>query len=325
MKKTKKIKFYNKKLNKYFKEEYIKILKIFFVLIILNIFIYYLSNLDFRKFISIDFVYIGEGNAALLKTKTKNILIDTGEGGGKKYEHGLKTFLPYILFNKIKNIDEIYITHLDTDHFGGSLYIIKYLNVKKIYLPYGSKNYTEFKKLEEICKKRNTKIFFIGKGYNKKIEEKVYLNVLWPEESNKEIKREEKEIKKEKTKENKNNNSLVLKLNIYGKKILFPGDIEKESEEKLVKKYSKSELKSDILLSPHHGSKTSSTDVFLEKVDPKAVIISCGKNNMFRHPNKEVLERYIKRKIKIYRTDENGLVSIKILKNKYNMLSFRQN
>lgn len=139
---------------------------------------------------------------------------------------------------------------------------------------------------------------------------------LWPE----------KEIKKKKTNINKdekikrkinerNNNSLVLKFKIYNTNILFTGDIEKETEGSLVKKY-KNALESEILMVPHHGSKTSSTYSFLKKVKTKISVISCGKYNIFKHPNDEVLRRYEKINSKIYRTDENGLISFKIFKNK---------
>lgn len=139
---------------------------------------------------------------------------------------------------------------------------------------------------------------------------------LWPEKETKEKKINTNIDKKIKEKTNEiNNNSLVLKFNIYNTNILFTGDIEKEAEGSLVKKY-KNELESDIIMVPHHGSKTSSTYSFLKEVKPKISVISCGKDNLFKHPNDEVLKRYEKVNSKIYRTDKNGLISFKIFKNK---------
>lgn len=312
--KRKKEKFYLKKMNTFFKEEYLFVLKIFLILFILFICIFSLENIKtkFRKNTIVDYIYIGEGNASLIQTKKgKNILIDSGDGGEERYNSGEKILLPYLLFNKIHKIDEIYITHLDKDHFGGAESIVKNLNVKKVYIPYGYINDESFAKFKKICIRKHIEINEVYLDCKKQIEENIYLSILWPDKWKKDINKVKKEIAEKESKE-KNNNSLVIKLDIYGKKILFPGDIEKETEYKISKKYIKNELKSDVLLSPHHGSKTSSSDIFLEKVNPKTVIISCGKNNIFKHPNKDVLEKYIKRNINVYRTDYDGLVRLKI-------------
>lgn len=163
---------------------------------------------------------------------------------------------------------------------------------------------------------RNTKLKIIGSGWSKNIEDGIFVYALWPEKETKEKKININKDKKIKRKTNeRNNNSLVLKFNIYNTNILFTGDIEKEAEESLVNKY-KNVLEFDILMVPHHGSKTSSTHSFLKKVKPKFSVISCGKDNIFKHPNDEVLKRYEKINSKIYRTDENGLISFKIFKNK---------
>lgn len=219
--------------------------------------------------------------------------------------------MPYLLKKGVRKIDEAYITHLDSDHFGGIYYAIKYLNVDTVYLPFGSEKYVEFKDIQKICSYRNTKLKIIGSGWSKNIENGIFVYALWPEKETN-IKKDKK-IKR-KTNE-RNNNSLVLKFKIYNSNILFTGDIEKEAEGNLVNKY-KNLLESDILMVPHHGSKTSSTYSFLNKVKPKISVISCGKDNIFKHPNDEVLKRYEKINSKIYRTDENGLISFKIFKNK---------
>ena len=110
-----------------------------------------------------------------------------------------------------------------------------------------------------------------------------------------------------------NNNSIVAKLNYKSFSMLFTGDIEKIAEEKILEEYKNSNiLNSLILKSPHHGAKTSSTENFIKKVNPKAVLIGVGKDNKFGHPSKEVLDTYKNQNIKIYRTDENGEIFIKV-------------
>ena len=108
-----------------------------------------------------------------------------------------------------------------------------------------------------------------------------------------------------------NNNSLVFKFIYKNFSILFTGDIEKIAEEKIINNISKSILKSDILKIPHHGSKTSTTEKFLEYVNPKIALIGVGKNN-FGHPSDLVIERLERKGIKIYRTDLNGEIEIRI-------------
>lgn len=95
-----------------------------------------------------------------------------------------------------------------------------------------------------------------------------------------------------------NNNSLVAKLEYKNFKMLFTGDIEEVAEKQLLKLYTKDELKSDILKVPHHGSKTSSTEKFLEAVDPSVALIGVGENNKFGHPNSDVVNRLLKLRCK---------------------------
>ena len=94
-------------------------------------------------------------------------------------------------------------------------------------------------------------------------------------------------------------------------KMLFTGDIESPAEEKIVSLYKNTgKLESDVLKVAHHGSKTSTSQEFLKLVNPKIALIGVGENNLFGHPSKEVIERFEKCKIKVYRTDEYGEIEI---------------
>jgi competence protein ComEC len=109
---------------------------------------------------------------------------------------------------------------------------------------------------------------------------------------------------------NTNNNSLVLKVSLHNFSILFPGDIMKKGERELALKMGKA-LKSDVLIAPHHGSKSSSTSLFLQKVDPLVVIVSCGWMNRFHFPHGTVLQRYQRNGYDCFRTDTYGAVTLK--------------
>ncbi len=106
-----------------------------------------------------------------------------------------------------------------------------------------------------------------------------------------------------------NNNSLTFKIVFKETTIFFPGDIMSVVEKDLSENLGK-QLKSDILIAPHHGSSTSSTDFLLDQVAPDSVIISCGWKNRFAFPHKSVMDRYKNKGIKIYRTDFNGALRI---------------
>ena len=136
-----------------------------------------------------------------------------------------------------------------------------------------------------------------------KIEKDLYLDVLWPMSKN------------AISENNINNNSLVCKM-IYQKfSILFTGDIEEIAENAILEKYKDTNtLKSTILKVAHHGSKSSSTEEFLNVVKPKIAIIGVGEKNTFGHPNSNILERLKKSGSKLFRTDEDGEITIRVNK-----------
>ena len=112
--------------------------------------------------------------------------------------------------------------------------------------------------------------------------------------------------------DNENDNSSVIYTELNNYKFLFMGDAGVEVEEDLIKKYNLNKI--DVLKVGHHGSKTSSSKEFIDKIEPKYSIISVGKNNKYGHPNQEVLN--VLEDTKIYRTDQDGSIMFKIKNNK---------
>ena len=141
-----------------------------------------------------------------------------------------------------------------------------------------SENYKNFKK---IVKKKNIKVTVIKKGERINIENNIYFDIIWPNSSNL-------------ISENVlNNNSIVCKFQYKDFSILFTGDIEEIAEKEILQEYKKrpQTLDSTVLKVAHHGSKTSSTQDFLNAVKPKITLIGVGENNIFGHPNEDVIKR----------------------------------
>lgn len=103
-----------------------------------------------------------------------------------------------------------------------------------------------------------------------------------------------------------NNDSIVLHGNLLDINFLFTGDLESEGEKVLIEHYSK--LKVDVLKAGHHGSKGSSSQIFLKHIQPKIIIISAGENNRYHHPHQEMLERVFSIGGKVFRTDRQGAI-----------------
>jgi competence protein ComEC len=121
-------------------------------------------------------------------------------------------------------------------------------------------------------------------------------------------------------KEDRNENSIVFLLTHKKNTFLFTGDLSKKGEVRITNKYNLAEV--DVLKAGHHGSKTSSGEMFLNKIKPKIIVISVGRNN-FGHPSAEVIERYNKKSIKYFRTDKSGMIKFISDGNKILVNTFR--
>ena len=269
---------------------------IYYVLLILivkkinlkKIFIIYLSFLYFRcNFDKNNYVYfidVGQGDSALIVTKNnKSILIDTGGKVGSNYSLMKSNVIPFFKSIGIRKLDYLFITHGDYDHAGYGIDLVNNFNVKN--------RFTNKGKYNSLEKKLNIKSF--NNSYIKIDNVEIYsLN--------------------SKLYNNENSDSLVLLVIIDNYKLLFMGDASINTEKDIMNNYDIGDV--FILKVGHHGSKTSSSEEFINSVNPKYSIISVGKNNKFGHPNKEVLDNLSSSKI--YRTDIDGSIMFKIKKDK---------
>ncbi len=284
------------------KRLYLKIRKIPYILIIIILIFGMFQFKNEFSYLDIYFLDVGQGDCCLIKTpEGKNILIDGGEGNSEKYDYGKNVVVPYLLDRRITKLNYLIISHFDSDHVGGVISVIKELKVESIII---GKQFETNENLEyffEIIKSKNIPIKVVEAGDKICIEKNLIFYTLWPSSENL-------------IKENVlNNNSLVCKLIYKDFSCIFTGDIEEIAEKELVEKYKDSNiLKSNILKVAHHGSKTSSTREFLEKVKPEYALIGVGKNNNFGHPSNITIEKLKEMYCTIFRTDINGEIMIKV-------------
>lgn len=234
------------------------------------------------KNLKIYFIDVGQGDSCLIVTPlNKKILIDGGGSTDKDFDIGEKILMPYLLDRKISTIDYVFISHFDTDHVGGLLYILENMKVKNVIISKQPENSENFKVFLKIIKKKNLKLIVVDRGDKLNIEKNIYFEVLSPESNN---------FIQENT---LNNNSIVCKFYYKTFSVLFTGDIEEIAEKQILQQYKNNLqiLNSTVLKVAHHGSKSSSTDDFIKAVDPKFALIGVGKNNKFGHPNEVVIKK----------------------------------
>ena len=249
------------------------------LLIIIYIYPYLNSNFEVVMF------EVGEADCHLIKYPyNKNtILIDTG-----KNQYKIKNeVIPYLKSIGIKKIDYLIITHGDEDHIGGSITLINNFQVKNVILNKGT--FTDIEK--ELIKNLN----------KKKIPYQININKI--NLSNHTI-----YLLNNTKYNNENDNSIVTYFTYQKYKFLYMGDASITTEDNLLENYNLNNI--SILKVGHHGSNTSSSKDFISQINPSISLISVGENNIYHHPNKEVINNLSKSRI--YRTDINNMVKLTI-------------
>ena len=208
---------------------------------------------------------------------------------------------PYLKDNKIKKIDYLVLSHPNLDHYSGFENLVNTYKVN-MYVKNGfASDSKAYNTLQKTLAKKKLKAVAARAGMNFSLGNEVKWEILSP--INNDYSNEDNDL------------SVIMLVTYKGKKILVTGDASGKAEEGIVKKYGKG-LKSDVLLVSHHGSKHSSVASFIRTVHPKIAVISCGVNNSYGHPHSQVLQKLNKIKAKIYRTDKQGSVIIKIYNKK---------
>ncbi len=235
---------------------------------------------------------VGQGDGIYIRTKEhKHILVD----GGSSTEYNIGK---YILKNGLKyygasSIDYVFVTHSDSDHYSGIQEILEnqFITIHNIIFPAISNPDEAYQHLVRLAKEQGCRVYYMKRGDVLEIGE-VRLRCLNP---------------LPRTYEDKNAGSIVLQLTYDNFDMLLTGDLTQEEEQKLV-----GDLKNyiEILKVGHHGSATSTSLSFLEKLRPIVACISVGEDNIYGHPAKEVVERLSQFARKIYLTKDSGAITI---------------
>ena len=252
--------------------------------------VYYNINL-FNFTSKITMLDVEQGDSILFQFPNNkgNILIDTG--GRYNYSLSENVIIPYLQSTGIRSLDYLILSHGDYDHMGEAINLVNNFKVEKVIFNCGEFNELEHE-LIKVLDKKKISYYSCIKELNIDNNKLYFLN-------NKDY-------------GNENDNSSVIYTKLHNYKFLFMGDAGVEVEDYLLKKYNLKNI--DVLKVGHHGSKTSSSQSFIDEINPKYSVISVGKNNRYGHPNKDVLNNLDNSKI--YRTDIDGSIMFKIRNNK---------
>jgi competence protein ComEC len=258
-----------------------------------------------EKELTVNVLDIGQGESIFIEFPNGKTLIMDGGGFYKNsLDVGEVVIAPFLWNRGIDRIDYMVATHSDNDHIRGLDSVLDLFPVKT-FLTFGD-NIAGFrmKRLYAKAKEKNVQLVSLKRDQAFKIGE-TQLIPLHPDQNES---LEENTRRDENTRRVDNDLSLVLRLDYQSFSMLFTGDIGNKVEEKLVKLYP--DLKVDILKSPHHGSRFSNSEPFIEATRPDAVVFSSCYLNRMNHPHPETLIRYKNSDVNIYRTDLNGAVQI---------------
>ncbi|MCZ2259381.1 DNA internalization-related competence protein ComEC/Rec2 [Sporosarcina sp. G11-34] len=257
----------------------------------------------------VTYLDVGQGDSAVIELPHRKAVyvIDTGgtvsfgEDSWKtpeqRFEVGRKIVVPYLKGRGITKIDKLIISHAHADHVEGADEIVEEIRVGEIHITPGSDTEKEMEDLLRIAAKKKVPILRMKDGVYWK-DGRTAFKYVGPQD--------EEYVG--------NNSSLVLYMNTMGANFLFAGDMEKDAEANFLRKYEKVDFGPIILKAGHHGSKTSSTAPFIEKLQPQLTIFSAGKNNLYGHPHEEVKETFAELGLPTMTTANHGSITVTVKK-----------
>jgi competence protein ComEC len=259
----------------------------------------YVSQAD--DILSVTFLDVGAGDAAVIQLPNKEILLM--DGGGlmdDSFDVGKAVIGPYLYSCGIKKVDYIVLTHPHRDHVGGLPTIARTFSMRELWYNGQNSFLGPYQALMETALKNKCAIIACNKGTSLRTLGSVTFEVLSP--LNETIKASDEDQSAT------NNNSLVLKISYGQVSLLFAADILKEQESKLIQEGA--DLSANVLKVPHHGGQSSCTEAFLRAVQPTTAIVSGRSFGKRQTPHPEVKKRLEALNIKSYVTERCGAVTV---------------
>lgn len=255
--------------------------------------------------LEIHFLPVGQGDSAVLFTpKGGVVLIDGGGAVVGSADPGERVIRPFLLSHGVRRIDHIILTHAHPDHYLGLHAVVHNFSVGHFWFNGPEATEDSFKALMAALSEKNIPVTPVDSEHLPNIAG-IRLSHLHPVPlTDQNLPTDERFFDEF----GLNDNSLVLKIGFRNHDILMTGDIERWAEEWMLQHLPPAALKADILKVAHHGSRTSTTPLFLQRVQPDIAVISSGRRNRFGHPHPEILSRIERHGVRIFRTDQ-GLVS----------------
>jgi competence protein ComEC len=270
---------------------------------------------ELRKEARVTFLDVGQGDSAVIEAPGgETWLVDAG---GRLFgtaqddvsederllhrqdDPGERAVWAFLRARRIRTLDLVVISHPHPDHYGGLLAIASHVTIGELWITGETTADPAWTKLLEALSARGVRVLVPPLGVAR-ARGGARLIVLGPGH----------ELARAEPDQSVNDNSLVVRLELGGRSVLFPGDLEAAGEASLLAHTPAVWLKSDVVKAPHHGSRTSSSPAFVEATAPAHVIMSCGVNNRFRFPAPEVLRRWQERGASVLRTDQDGAVAV---------------
>jgi len=244
---------------------------------------------------------VGQGLAVVARTERHVLLFDTGPGFGET-DSGSRIIVPFLRGEGIHQLDTLIVSHADSDHSGGAVSVLEAIPTKRLLSSLRSHHPIQQIALhKEQCRAGQ---FWQWDGVHFEL-----LHPLAQDYANTQLKT--------------NARSCVLKITSVHGSVLLPADIERKEEQALLARAS-NKLPATVLIAPHHGSNTSSTVAFVQKVNPSLTIFTMGYQNRHEHPRETVVARYHNLGSQLLRSDRDGAILIRFANNEWSVDSWRK-
>jgi competence protein ComEC len=249
---------------------------------------------------------VGQGDCAVMTFSSgRTVLIDGGGTRDNRFDIGRRVLAPYLWNQGIRALDLVIISHPHPDHMNGLLFIVRKFPVAEVWEAGLDTDLPGHEEFRRIIAERNIPLRVVSADDPPMFLGNAEFRILHPGRTF--------TVHDRKAYAAENNRSLVVRIKSDAGTFLFTGDIGSAAEQSLMRTVR--DLKSDLLKIPHHGSKSSSSEAFVNAILPEIGVMTVGRGNPYHHPSDNVVSRYENIGARIYRTDTDGAVTVRMRKN----------